>query len=227
MFHSIIFCFLLSQIVAVPISKNKEQADFFCESLNSNEKSDKTYVFDYETNTTLWLNGNTEQTKSLSTMRSTVKLSSTGSCTYQIRMSDSSLSGESLKDTSLFQKELDSYSVEFRLNNGVLHSKIKFHKEDSQWSRNIKRGIISTFQVKTEASLRSLNELDWPTEKSATVYETDILGRCRTTYKIKPDSSSDNQFTVNKVKSLQSCTLNENFKSSDLNFVPYKTIPVI
>ena len=103
-------------------------------------------------------------------------------------------------------------------------TEVKFNPNDSQWSRNIKRGIISAFQVKSETDLRQLNLEDSTSERSATVYETDILGRCRTTYKLEQSSST---IKLNKKKSLQRCTLNENSKSSAIQYVPYKTLPVI
>ena len=89
-----------------------------------------------------------------------------------------------------------------------------------KWSRNIKRAIISAFQIKSQNDLRDLESQ----QKSATVYETDILGRCRTTYKL--EQQTDTKFKLNKMKSLQRCTLNENLKASAIQYVPYKTLPV-
>lgn len=190
-----------------------------------NFKNGQEYTYNYETTTTLWINDVSDDAKSLMTLRSTVLIRPTGQCTYQIRMTETKLSSESVKDVSSIESVLKTYSAEFRLNNkGELDTEVKFEPNDSQWSRNIKRGIISAFQVKSETDLRQLNLEDSTSERSATVYETDILGRCRTTYKLEQSSST---IKLNKKKSLQRCTLNENSKSSAIQYVPYKTLPVI
>ncbi len=84
---------------------------------------------------------------------------------------------------------------------------------------------ISIFQRRAPKKIKSQNDLrDLGAQKSATVYETDILGRCRTTYKL--EQQTDTKFKLNKMKSLQRCTLNENLKASAIQYVPYKTLPV-
>jgi hypothetical protein len=144
-----------------------------------------------------------------------------------LKMSDSTLTGESLnqQDSSAVITLLNTYGAIFRLNQqGELDTEVKFQPEDQQWSRNIKRGIISAFQVKPETELRELDHDTMKDQKSATVYETDVLGRCRTTYRL--DGKDSNQIKLNKVKSLQRCTLNENSKTSAIQYVPYISMPV-
>lgn len=185
-------------------------------------------MYNYETDTTLWINDVSDDAKSVVSLKSTVMISPIGPCQYLLKMSGSSLDGESLnqQDSSAVLTLLDTYSAVFRLNQqGELDTEVRFQPEDQQWSRNIKRGIISAFQVKPETELR---ELDYETDqiqKSATLYETDVLGRCRTTYRL--DSKDSTQIKLNKVKSLQRCTLNENSKTSAVQYVPYVSIPVI
>jgi hypothetical protein len=142
-------------------------------------------------------------------------------CTYLLNLDGSSLSGESLNDADSADvvSHLNDYSAVFRLNSqGELDSNVKFDSNDKQWSRNIKRAIISAFQVKSQKHLRSL---EGENSKSAVVYETDILGRCRTTYSFDESTQS-----FDKTKSLHRCTLNNNYRSSAVQFVPYKTLPV-
>jgi len=185
-------------------------------------------MYNYETDTTLWINDVSDDAKSVVSLKSTVMISPIGPCQYLLKMSGSSLDGESLnqQDSSAVLTLLDTYSAVFRLNQqGELDTEVRFQPEDQQWSRNIKRGIISAFQVKPETELRELDHETDQIQKSATIYETDVLGRCRTTYRL--DSKDSTQIKLNKVKSLQRCTLNENSKTSAVQYVPYVSIPVI
>ena len=164
-----------------------------------------------------------DEAKSMMTLKSTIVIVPVGACSYLMKMKESTLEGESLNKQDSFKvvQLLDSQMVQFRLNQqGELDSQIEFQLEDKQWSRNIKRAIISAFQIKSQNDLRDLESQ----QKSATVYETDILGRCRTTYKL--EQQTDTKFKLNKMKSLQRCTLNENLKASAIQYVPYKTLPV-
>jgi len=184
-------------------------------------------MYNYETDTTLWINDVSDDAKSVVSLKSTVMISSIGPCTYMLKMSDSTLTGESLnqQDSSAVITLLNTYGAIFRLNQqGELDTEVKFQPEDQQWSRNIKRGIMSAFQVKPETELRELDHDTMKDQKSATVYETDVLGRCRTTYRL--DGKDSNQIKLNKVKSLQRCTLNENSKTSAIQYVPYISMPV-
>ena len=194
-----------------------------------NYENGKEYTYDYETETQLWINDVSDEAKSTMKLKSTIMIQSLGQCSYQLRMEGSSLSGESLNQNDLqsMLRDLDNYRVVFRMNQqGELDDEVRFQPEDTkQWSRNIKRAVISILQVKSKENLNNLNEMNQTMDKSATVYEYDILGRCRTTYKLVEDSS--NRIKLNKVKSLQRCTLNGNSRTSAIQYVPYKTLPVI
>ena len=151
---------------------------------------------------------------------STVQISNSGKCTYLLRLSNSKLTGDSLNEvaSSSLQK-LDKLAVEFTLSaEGELESNVKFEKGEDRWSRNIKRAIVSAFQTKSDKKLRELEPKS--TKKSSVFYETDVLGRCRTTY-------TKNENFLQKKKSLHSCTLNSNKKTmSYVNFVGYQSSPV-
>ncbi len=143
-------------------------------------------------------------------------------CTVLLRLEQSSLSGESVNTASLDQ--LNNYNAVFRINRlGEIDSNIQFQSGDEQWSRNVKRAIISAFQGKALSLLRSSD--DDESSKSAVVYETDVLGRCRTTYSLS-SFQSESSFTLEKSKSLHRCTLNNNQKNSAIQFVPYQSLPV-
>jgi len=182
------------------------------------------YAYDYVTETNLLLN---DETESMMTLKSTVVIVPTGPCTYLMRMQESTLEGESLnkQDSLSVVQLLDGQNVQFRLNQqGVLDSEIEFQSADKQWSRNIKRAVISAFQIKSQDDLREYEHLNQTLPKSATVYETDVLGRCRTTYKLEQET--DSKIKLIKEKSLHSCALNENLRSSAIQYVPYKNLPV-
>lgn len=145
-----------------------------------------------------------------------------GGDSFGFRLSDTSLTGESVDSSALDQLSL---GAEFQLSSqGDLASDIKFDAADEQWSKNIKRAIISTFQVKSYDQLRSADGTD---AKSGVFYERDVLGRCRTTYRVEQnDYQSAGSFSMEKSKALQRCTLDRTGKSSGGQFVPYKQIPV-
>ena len=212
--------YLAIQACAVPLPQNSDQ---FCSDLENvlNFQSNKEYTYTYETNTTLLINDISDEAKSTLSLTTNVVISLVEPCTFLLKLKDSSLIGESLNEVSSLVAQLDRLNVVFRLNGqGELDSGIKFEPTDSQSSRNIKRAIVSAFQIKSEAHLRSVNG-----EKSAVVYETDVLGRCRTTYTLNKDATAGT-FSLDKKKSLHRCTLNNNRKSNAVQSVPYKSLPV-
>lgn len=194
---------------------------------NNNE-----YGYDYKTSTDLWINNISDESKSSVELSAKVFISYVKPCTYLLRLENTKLNGESLNsdDKTSFENNLNTFNkVVFRLNTqGDVDSLIQFSKGDNTWSRNIKRAIISSFQLKSKDNLRELDHLDNPNERSAVVYETDILGRCRTTYTLNNKESTDKLVVLNKRKSLQRCSINDdkNTKDSAVQYVPYKTMPV-
>ena len=186
-----------------------------------NFENNKAYTYAYETNTTLFINDVSDEAKSSLVLKTNVVVTMIDACTYLLRLEQTSLVGESISQEAELVAQLNSFGAVFRLNaQGELDSNIKFDTSDSQSSRNIKRAIVSAFQIKSEAHLRSVDG-----EKSAVVYETDVLGRCRTTYKLNKDATADT-FSLDKKKSLHRCTLNNNRKSNAVQSVPYKSLPV-
>lgn len=182
-------------------------------------EQNKAYTFKYKTNTTLWINDVSDQAKSIFQFESTVQISNSGKCAYLLRLSNSKLTGDSLDASLSSLQNLDNLAAEFVLSaEGELDSTVKFEKGADSWSRNLKRAIISAFQTKSEQKLRELEPMS--AKKSSVFYETDVLGRCRTTY-------TKNGEVLLKKKSLHTCTLDSNKKSmSYVNFVGYKSSAV-
>ena len=172
----------------------------------------------------LFINDISDEAKSNLKLKANVVIGNVGGCSYQLKLEDTSVTGESMNiDASVLNK----YNAVFRLNSlGELDPSIKFDSADEQWSKNIKRAIISAFQVKSYNELREAENTD---TRSAIVYESDVLGRCRTTYKVKAeDYQSKESFEFEKKKALQRCTRSttQDSRAIGLQFVPYKQIPV-
>lgn len=145
-----------------------------------------------------------------------------GGCQYILYLDDPRIIGATISG-ELAATLLERNAVQFRMNSdGEIDSILDFNEDDTTWARNIKRGILSAFQLKAIQDLRSIEGQD---KKSAVVYETDVLGRCRTTVSTKDDVNSA-EINLNKKKSLSRCTLNENSKTSAVQYQPYKNLPV-
>ena len=184
------------------------------------------YTYEYETNTTLFINDISDEAKSNLVLKTDVVISQNDPCSYTMRLVETNIIGESMIPDSSVQEMLNNYNAVFKLNtNGELDPIIKFDSEDKEWSKNIKRAIISAFQIKSYEQLR---EAEGTQTKSSVFYETDVLGRCRTTYSVKSDEYlSNGSFSLEKKKALQGCerTTSQDHKAIGLRFVPYKQIP--
>lgn len=226
----IIGCFcLLNSILSAPLADSSVDSEFCTNDDFLKYENGKEYSYEYVTKTDLWINDVSEESKSTVELKAKVFVRSVKPCLYLLRLEDASLTGESINqaDVQSVLQSLNDNSVQFRLNSkGELDSNVDFTEGDSAWSRNVKRGILSTLQVRSANNLRNLDQSLENTNdaKSAVVYETDVLGRCRTTYLVKDPSSAD--VKIIKKKSLQRCTLNDNSKTSAVQYVPYKSIPV-
>lgn len=186
------------------------------------------YFYDYSTKTTLWINDVSDESKSDVELKAKVIIRSVSQCTYLLRIEDATISGATInaQAASNLADMLNSKPVQFRLNSdGEIDSVVDFSENDQPWSRNIKRGILSSLQLKNPEDLRTAQPGSDIGKKSAVVYETDVLGRCRTTYSTD-DNLRSAQIQLTKRKSLQRCTLNGNSKTSAIQYQPYKSLPV-
>ncbi len=191
---------------------------------------DKDYFYEYKTKTLLWINNVSKDSKSTVDLTANVRVRNVRDCTYQLVLESVKIDGESVNqaDVQSLISNLKGSPAFFRLNQlGQIHPTIQFLDGDSNWSRNVKRGIISTLQTFSANNLHNFeNEA---AEKSALIYETDVLGRCRTTYSVKnsdyvPEKSS---FKLEKKKDLHSCSLNSTVKTANVQYVRYRNLPVI
>ena len=173
-------------------------------------KSAQEYVYAYETETKLWINDISEESKSDMKLQTTVIISRMGECKFLLRLESTTLVGDSIDQNADLLRQLDDNVAIFEFNSeGEINDEISFASGDLPWSRNIKRGIISAFQLKSEKNLRKLDEMDDSKEKSAVVYETDVLGRCRTTYELDEDNyESGKSMRLIKRKSMHACSSN-------------------
>ncbi len=187
------------------------------------------YFYEYKTKTQLWINDISEESKSLVDLTAKARLRNVRDCTYQLNLEDVSVTGETVNkaDISELIDSLQGNPSFFKLNKlGQLHPTVQFFGGDSNWSKNIKRGVISTLQTLSACCLNDYDE-DSST-KSTLVYEYDVLGRCRTTYSVKNEEyvKGSNSFKLEKKKDLHSCSLNSTVKTADVQYVRYRNLPV-
>ena len=211
---------LILGVYLKPIDKSlKEDEDFCKDGSLLNYETGKNYNYKYETTNLLWINDVSDEAKSTFNLKANVVLSAKDNCRLVMKLDTIEITSDAAVDKAKIAAALQTNPISFRLNKkGELDSLVRFAPEEETWAKNIKRGIISTLQAKSEDDLRNKNPADKTTEKSAVVYENDVLGRCRTTY-VKEDDE------LEKTKSLSRCTLNENEKDSAVQFVPYKNLP--
>lgn len=237
-FFIFILCLSLSQLIAVPINKPLLGGQFCSGKLISflfpllkfvkrflcvtskgfdllDYKQTQDYVYDYQTDTMLWINDVSEESKSNMVLKTTVIVRRLAECKFLLRLENSQLTGDSISDDLFARQHLNDYVVLFEFNSeGEIDTDIKFDMNDSKWSRNIKRGIISAFQTKSETNLRKMDLLNDSNEMSTVGYETDVQGRCRTTYELDADNFvSGKSIRLNKKKSLHACTSNYVYQS--------------
>lgn len=215
---------LILQVLAVPV---KRSVDDFCTGEQTlNYEQGQSYRYDYKTDTSLYINDISDEAKSSLELRASVVVTPLGQCNYLLSLDRASLTGESIDDSMAVVAQLTSYGVVFRMNSeGELDSDVKFAAGDEAWSRNIKRAIVSAFQIKSFSKLKESEQE--PETRSSVVYETDVLGKCRTTYSASADGQAQD-YTLSKKKALQRCTLStyEKEKFLGVQFVPYAQTPV-
>lgn len=224
------YCLLQSSLT-LPLSKPVIDEDFCSRGTNFlRYKNGNEYKYEYKTHTDLWINDVSEESRSKVELTATVYVRSVDQCLYLLRLEGASLVGDSIDSTKVESvlQNLNDFSVQFRLNsNGELDPNVDFSEGDSAWSRNVKRGILSALQVVQVNSMRTV-DFKPAGDRSTVVYETDVIGRCRTTYSTQDSmSNSDDSSRIKKRKSLQRCTLNDNSKTSAVQYVPYKSVAVI
>ena len=128
---------------------------FFLGESVLNFQNGKAYTYAYKTKSALFINDISDEAKSNIQLNTNVVVSSLGSCSYLLQLKDSSLTGESVSDPATVQDQLNNFNAVFRLNNqGELDSSMKFQPGQEDLAKNIKRAIVSSFQVKAYSELR-------------------------------------------------------------------------
>lgn len=217
------FCLILS-VLSVPVKRSAD--DNFCTGeQNLNYQQGQSYRYNYETETSLYVNDISDEAKSSLLLKASVVVTPLGQCNYLLSLDKASLTGESIDDASSTVAQLTANGVVFRMNSeGELDSDVKFAAGDEAWSRNIKRAVVSAFQIKSFSKLKESEQE--PSTRSSVVYETDVLGKCRTVYSAPVDGQAQD-YTLSKKKALQRCTLStyEKEKFLGIQFVPYTQTP--
>ena len=177
------------------------------------------YEYDYSTKTKLWINDVSDDAKSFVTLSATVLIQSVGPCRYQMWLRNVRTDSASSSDIAAsLQANVAAFSIG---SNGALASLVKFNGNENNWVRNVKRGIISAFQLRSESDLKTdpLNPSD---PKSSVVYETDLFGRCRTTYRTREQNGN---IEIVKKKALHRCSLDQ-YRQSPVQGDEYKNVAV-
>lgn len=200
--QNILFLCIIASISAWPFFKS--------ECGNHNFTPDKKYVYLYETNTTLQMTHVTDnRTSSNHTFKSLVEIRLDNRCAYSMTMKPiTSRVDESTPDDF---DQLSENPVVFEIeSDGLLKPNVLFDREDSIWSRNIKRGVISAFLYDSPSTLMPYNSTLYGDygPRGRLGYETDVFGKCRTVYTM-PELKTSQDFIIRKKKYLQTCSLNE------------------
>lgn len=184
------------------------------------------YTYRYSTKTKLWINDVSDEAVSNLYLNATVVLQLSSACLYQLKLQDVVAYGGSITDYKAIAEELQRNVAVFGINrNGALSESVKFNGREAEWSRNVKRGIISAFQLRSENDLRVSDPSNPnPNEpKSSVIYETDLFGRCRTVYKLK--KAGADSVEIVKKKALHRCSLDHS-RNSPVQSEEYNSIAV-
>jgi hypothetical protein len=212
---NIYFCFLLTCLPLalwsnpIPMKTTNVQkvlcrgAGFSLYKYDLNEE----FEYSYSSKTKLWIKNQSNDAESLLVLNATVLVQLVEQCRYQMRIRDVIVSAPSISDYKSLADNLEKNAVFFTIDSkGELSSSIKFNGENEEnWVKNIKRGIISAFQMRSESELKSadpLNPNSTTKPKSSVVYETDLFGRCRTTYSLRTKGIATE---ITKKKALNTC----------------------
>lgn len=155
-------------------------------------QNEKEYVYNYKTTTKLNKN-DIESSLNDVVMTAKVVVQKASPCSYQLNLFKVEFSGNaSINDLQRAAEKLTKSAVFFKIgSNGELSPDINLQNREELWVLNIKRSIISAFQ------LRSENDLN---PKDQSIYETDLFGKRRTTYDYK--RFYDGSINVNKQKDI-------------------------
>ncbi|CAH0386450.1 unnamed protein product [Bemisia tabaci] len=147
------------------------------------------YKYQFEGSTTTHLSGAKGNPVKLG-VSATAEISALPQCTYSLKLTKVVVANADDKKYDNL-KELEAHPIQFSYQGGQVGTKVCVEEGDSHVSINIKRAIISLFQVGTFK------------ESGQTVdHETDVFGICPTIFNYKTEGS---KVTVSKTRNLNSC----------------------
>ncbi|KAK6188791.1 hypothetical protein SNE40_004897 [Patella caerulea] len=125
-----------------------------------------TYVFDYNAQTETGIEGASED-KAVLGISATAHVEVISNCDMALRLSNVRLAPQA---SSQFTRSLEENALRFSFQDGSIEDLCP-PMDETDWSLNIKRGVLSTFQ-------NSMDNL----ENDGTVQETDVTGSCPAEY---------------------------------------------
>ncbi|XP_015790080.1 uncharacterized protein LOC107366951 [Tetranychus urticae] len=185
-----IYCVQTVTPARLPLTKSGQQCSLQCtESKNLNYQPGKTYIYDYVGKT--WINSN-DGTEQLIEVKAKAHVSVISKCELSLQLENVELTG--LQSDHALKRELEDRLIGFSYQDGSIAS-VCPSPEDSNWSINIKKAIISALQVSST-----------PKSGKTIVTEVDILGECETNYEAVAIPSSSNVLeSIKKFKNLRNC----------------------
>ena len=224
MFKNNYFCLLLTILHCLPLSLVASPVpvrEIECSDSGLFNYDNQEHEYKYSSITKLWINDVSEDAESLIKLDGTVLIQRVEPCRYQMKLRNFVVDAPS--DTNL-SGELEANFASFSIGaNGALSSAVKFNPSDKNWVRNVKRAIISSFQLRSESELKSEDVgKSVSNVKSSVIYETDLFGRCRTTYRLR---NVNDEIQINKKKALHRCSLDQ-YRSSPVQGDVYNSVAV-
>uniref|UniRef100_A0A915L5G5 Vitellogenin domain-containing protein n=1 Tax=Romanomermis culicivorax TaxID=13658 RepID=A0A915L5G5_ROMCU len=166
-------------------------------------KKGSSYSYKYDSQTNVQLVGNSKNVATVG-LKADVLLSVIDTCEFVLKISGAALSGPSAAQIGFdLVKDLEKFPLAFSFDNGAVRD-ICPSKDDTVEALNIKRAILSSFQIAN----------DFDAEVS---YESDISGHCPARQTLQ---GSGGTISVTKTKNLLECRDHFHFYSS-VRMVPY------
>lgn len=158
-------------------------------------KNGKAYTYNLDSNVQIYIGGYTqgpayEQNQTTLKVQGTVQIFYNNNCDYTLQIQKITIFGPDGKKSN-FGNEITK-PVQFQLSNDELNSEICADSDDTEFSLNIKRSIISLFQ----------------SADATKSHETDVFGVCPTSISIS-DPNSEGVRVVNKIRNLNLCGYRE------------------
>jgi len=160
-----------------------------------------TYVYSVEGTTVTSLTGAKGEATKLS-LKATAELSVEANCAQYIKLSGVSVTGPDGKKYDDL-KDLEKHPLRFNFHDGHIDAELCTAEGDSQTALNVKRAVLSLFQVAASQSFGSNAQT-----------EVDVYGSCPTDFQFSKDGDT---LIVRKERNLNRCAYREDFRSDILS----------